>query len=222
MSIEDFSPDIDSSESSWNSAESAQSGAEKFQEDKKRWDARIKRASRDEKKAKKYDFLLAGFLVKIILDKKYDTILTELIGSTHKWYPSNFVLWILSLIHLDISDRIREVSQKENIDFNFQIPAEVQKFDDIKMDSIIQDRINYWIEDILDSVQIEYSQVATKKLLELLLAWDPVIQSYIQKVFKFFLAQINMQITDAKSESISKFIIWEIEGKIKVIKLEEI
>ncbi len=64
MSLDEFTPDIESSEGGWNSAEASKEVSEKFKE--------------AVKKAKKYDFLLANFLVKIIVDKKYDPILERL------------------------------------------------------------------------------------------------------------------------------------------------
>jgi hypothetical protein len=44
----------------------------------------MKRTQKDEKKAKKYDMLLAGFLVKIIIDKQYDFILSPLFSCLDK------------------------------------------------------------------------------------------------------------------------------------------
>jgi len=69
MSLEEFTPS-ESPESWANSAEVS----EKLKEAIKRWTAGMKRTQKDEKKAKKYDMLLAGFLVKIIIDKKYDLL----------------------------------------------------------------------------------------------------------------------------------------------------
>ena len=62
MSLEDFSP-VESSEWGWNSTEIS----EKYKEAAKKAGAGIKRTQKDESKAKKYDFLLAKFLVKMIL-----------------------------------------------------------------------------------------------------------------------------------------------------------
>lgn len=221
MSLEDFSPDIESSEWAGNSAESAKESSEKIQEQKAKAWAKAQKSQKDEKKAKKYDFLLAGFLVKIIVDKQYDILLNELISCTHKSYPSNFILGVLSLINLDISDKIREISSKDHIELDFEIPAETQEFDAGNMNPAIQWRINDWIEDILDSVQIEYSQVTTQKLLEWLTKSDEDIHKYIQKVFRFFLGQINMQISDAKLHSITSFIISEVHESIRKIKFED-
>jgi hypothetical protein len=67
MSLEEFSPS-ESPEAGANAAEIS----EKLKDAIKRGTAGIKRTQKDEKKAKKYDMLLAGFLVKIIIDKKYD------------------------------------------------------------------------------------------------------------------------------------------------------
>ena len=66
--------------------------SEKFRESIKKWAAWTGRTQKDEKKAKKYDFLLSTFLVKILLDKKYDDLLENIFMLLDEWYPSNFIL----------------------------------------------------------------------------------------------------------------------------------
>lgn len=222
MSLEDFSDEIESWESSWSSAESAKEFSEKFKESQKKAWAKAQKRQKDEKKAKKYDFALAGFLVKIILDKKYDLILGELIDATHKQYPSNFVLGIISLVHIEISDSIRETSKKPHINFKYDIPETSLNFSNGSVDPQIQDRINAWIEDILDSVLIEYSQVQTKRLLELLISQDTTIEIYVSKVFSFFLSQLNISIDQAQLSGITQFILSETQKNIKQIDIGEI
>jgi hypothetical protein len=161
-------------------------------------------------------------LVKIIVDKKYDSLLDTLFKAIHAWYPSNFILWILSLINIEISNEIRDVSNKEKIIFNYNIKNEVEEFDDNHINSQIKDRINYWIEDIIDSITLEYSSVQTQKLKELLIKDEDILLAYTCKVFSFFLKEINISIFENKSESISKFIISEIEKEIDKLKIEEI
>lgn len=222
MWLEDYSPDIDSSEWVWNSAEVAKDASEKYKETTKKTWAKIAKTRKDEKKAKKYDFLLAGFLVKIIVDKKYDSILDTLFPSIHAWYPSNFILWILSLINIEISNKIRDTSNKESINFNYNIKNEIEEFDDSNIDKIIQNRINYWVEDITDSVTIEYSNIQTQKLKKLLIKDKTLLLSYTSKVFTFFLKEINIHITENKSLSISEFILWEVKKSIDKLEIENI
>ena len=222
MWLEDFTPEIESSEWSWNSAEASKASSEKFREKAKKAWSQIKKTQKDEKKAKKYDFLLAGFLVKIIIDKKYDTILDTLFPAIHGWYPSNFILWILSLINIEISNRIREVSNKNKIIFNYDIKNEIENFDDNNMNTEIKDRISYWVEDIIDSVIIEYSNIQIKKLQELL-SWDTIqLLNYTSKVFSFFLKEININISESKAKSISEFIISEVKSKVNKLEIEKI
>lgn len=222
MWLENYSPDIDSSEWLWNWTEKTKEASEKYKESVKKSWVKIARTKKDEKKAKKYDFLLAGFLVKIIVDKKYDTILESLFPTIHKWFPSNFVLWILSLINIEISNKIREVSQKEKIIFNYKIKSTDTNFDDSNIDKEIQNRINYWVEDIVNSIIIEYSNIQTKKLKELLITDNELLLIYMSKVFSFFLKEININISKSKSDNISEFILNEIKKSINKLKIEEI
>jgi hypothetical protein len=222
MSLEEYIPDIDSSESWWNTAEASKEVSEKYKEVSKKAQAKVSKTRKDEKKAKKYDFLLAGFLVKIIVDKKYDTILDTLFPTIHKWYPSNFVLWILSLINTEISNKIREISNKELINFNYNIKSDIEDFNDNNINPIIRERINNWVIDITDSVTIEYSSIQTQKLKELLITDEHILLNYTSKVFQFFLKEININITEAKSDNISGFILSEIKKSINKIKIENI
>lgn len=222
MWLEDFSPEIESSLWTPNSGEVNQEISEKYKDDTKQAWAKVAKVHKDEKKAKKYDFLLAGFLVKIIIDKKFDFLLDTLFPTINKWYSSNFVLWILSLIYVEISDSIREVSKKEKIKFEYIKKQEFEEFDDKNINPEIKDRINYWIEDIVDSTTIEYSDLQTQKLSDLLNDDDELLLSYISKIFIFFLKENNINISQNKANNISYFIIWEINKSIKKINVDEI
>lgn len=222
MWLEDYSPDIDSSEWIWQWAEVSKEASEKYKESSKKAWAKIAKTQKDEKKAKKYDFLLAGFLVKIIVDKKYDSILDTLFPAIHWWYPSNFILWILSLINIEISNKIRETTNKKSIIFDYKIKNETEEFDDNNINWIIKDRINYWVEDITDSVILEYSSLQTKKLKELLINDDKLLLTYTSKVFSFFLNEININISKSKSKNITEFILNEISKSIDKLEIENI
>ena len=222
MWIEDFSPDIESSEWTWQWAEAVKEVSEKYKESAKKAWAKVAKVSKDEKKAKKYDFLLAWFMVRIIVDIKYDFILDTLFKTIHSWYPSNFVLWILSLINIDISNEIRTVSNKQILPFDYKINDVAEFFDDNHINSKIKDRINYWIEDILDSVILEYSSLQTEKLKALLVTDKNVLTEYTSNIFTFFLNEINIQILENKSIGISEFIIWEVSKSIDKLEIENI
>lgn len=222
MWLEDFSPEIESSPWLWQSAEATKESSEKYKESTKKAWAKAAKVGKDEKKAKKYDFLLAGFLVKIIVDKKYDSLLDNLFSSIHQWYASNFILWILSLINIEISHEIRSTSNKKDIVFDYEISPETIEFDDKHINSKIKDRINYWIEDIIDSVTIEYSSIQTEKIKELLTSDEKVLLAYTSKIFTFFLNEINISISKKQSDSISEFIISEISKYINKLEVENI
>jgi hypothetical protein len=90
---------------------------------------------------------LAGFLVKIIIDKKYDELLDQLFKIMDAGYPSHLLLGILSLIHIELSNKIRELSNKTPVTFNYQSVQTVE-FDDNHLAPEIKNRVNAWVEDM--------------------------------------------------------------------------
>ena len=221
MSLDEYSYDIDNSESPWSSPEQVKEVSEKFKESIKKASAWITRTQKDEKKAKKYDFLLANFLVKIIIDKKYDSVLENIFKVMDFWYSSNFILWILSLINLEVSNKIREISWKEQISFDFRL-EEIWEFDDNNIRKPIKDRINLWIEDMIDATTIDFSSIQNKRNIELLDKDWKVIIIFTAQIISFFLNEANISIKKDKAISISKFIISEVKSAMKSLKIEEI
>ncbi len=214
MSLEEFIPDIESGEDWWTSAEASTEVSEKFKDSVKKASKKRKKTQKDEKKAKKYDFMLANFLVQLILKKKYDDLLSYLFSCLDKWYWTNFLLWILSLVYLPISDEIRKNTQKEYIIFNYKISDGRIEFSDEKIDSELKNRINSWIEDIESVLFIESSSIITEKIKKLLKD-DESIKIFTWKVFKFFFNEINIEVPEEKSNSYGSFIIWELTKSLK-------
>ena len=221
MSLEEFTPDIESQEGS-GSAESSKETSEKYKESAKKSSAWIKRTQKDEKKAKKHDFLLASFLVKIILDKKYDFLLDKLFKSLNSWFSSNFVLWVLSLINIEISHKIRELSSKEKINFDYVSKKELTDFHDHDLDSKLKNRINFWVEDIVDVTSIDYSSLQTENLSHIIDDKREIILEFVSLVFSFFFNELNINISKSKSDSYSDFIISEIKNSLKSLDIEKI
>ena len=221
MALDDYSYDIDTTEWLGNSQEKVSALSEKFKESIKKASSWIARTQKDEKKAKKYDFLLANFLVKIIINKKYDPVLENIFKTMDFWYSSNFVLWILSLINTEVSDRIREISGKQKLEFDFKLDEEVE-FDDNNLNSKIKDRINLWIEDIIDSTTIEYSNIQNKRNIELLDKDEKVIVIFMAQIISFFLKESNISIKKAKAISISDIIKSDVRKALKNIKIDEV
>jgi len=67
------------------------------------------------------------------------------------------------------------------INFNYS-KKEIIDFDSNNIDLEIKNRINYWIEDIIDSVIIDYSNIQTIKIIELLEKDESIIFSYISNI----------------------------------------
>ncbi len=213
MWLDDFTPLEDNS---WpKSAEVS----EKFKEAAKKARAWIKRVQKDEAKAKKFDLILVEFLVIFIRDKKYDEILESLFKVLDSGISSRFIVAILSLIYLPISDKIREITWKEKLKFFFH--SEIYKdFDDSDIDPILRDRINNWIEDVVSIMNFDPSWIVDKRTLELIKNQD--VSKFTAKVFSFFFKEINMSITLSKSNSYSDFILSEIQKVLSKIEMEEV
>jgi len=210
MSIEDYWA-IDEGSESWSQSSEI---SEKCKAAAKKAGAGIKRTQKDERKAKKYDFLLAKFLVEMILKKKYDELLEELFACLDAGYGTNFLLWILSLIYIPISDEIRKTSGKESIDFHYEPTTSPIDFDDHALDPQIRERVNMWIEDMECVVALEVSSIITKRTLWLIL-YDEKVRVFTSSVFTFFFHELHISITPSKSKSYSEFILWELEKSLK-------
>lgn len=219
MWLEDFIPS-----ESWNNWPWSAEVSEKFKESVKKSAAWIKRVQKDEKKAKKYDILLAHFLVEIIKNPKYDFLLKDLFASLDAWFPSNFLLWILSLIYEDISHHIRWVSAKNVFSFDYVPKEEKQIFSPNTIDTQIQKRINFWIEDIVDVLLLESSTLQIKNMLEVM--QDEKISSHLSdftsQTFQFFFQELNIELSLPQSHSYCEFILAEVFKKIKNIPFEEV
>ena len=216
MSLEEFTP-VESSEWWAQSVEIS----EKFKESVKRAGSGIKRTQKDEKKAKKNDLLLAGFLVKIIIDKKFDYVLEPLFDALHNGFSSNLLLWILSLTHEEVSQKIREFSEKPYTKYSFQY-QESFEFNDSTVDPEVKTRINYWVEDIVDILSYEYSSLKVVELQELFLKEYDSLVLFTKKVFIFFLHSSNIKITESQAKWITEFILSEVEKSIKTLKIDDV
>lgn len=222
MWLEDFVPQ-EWAEWWWNSQEVV----EKMKEAAKKAASWIKKVQKDEKKAKKHDDLLAKYLVLFIKDKKYDFILNDLLLCLNTFYPSNFLIWILSLIEISISDEIRWILQKEKINFSYKINESLIDFDDNNIDKDIQTRINSWMEDIISILLYDYSEIQMSTLIENYndknYEKDKIfLHNLASKMFIFFFSNLNIKISKNKANSYTSFILSEVYNNIKNLKTDNI
>ena len=122
---------------------------------------------------------------------------------------------------MEVSNKIREFSWKEQISFDFRL-EEIWEFDDNNMRKPIKDRINLWIEDMIDATTIDFSSIQNKRNIELLDKDWKVIIIFTAQIISFFLNEANISIKKDKAISISKFIISEVKSAMKSLKIEEI
>ena len=99
---------------------------------------------------------------------------------------------------------------------------EIWEFDDNNMRKPIKDRINLWIEDMIDATTIDFSSIQNKRNIELLDKDWKVIIIFTAQIISFFLNEANISIKKDKAISISKFIISEVKSAMKSLKIEEI
>ena len=206
MGLNDFSSDIDWQDEAWISMWNvSEQISEVYKEEVKRWDAQVKKARKDEKKAKKQDLLLAKFLVKILIDKRYDNLFPDLFKSFDAWVPSNLILWILSLVYLEISNEIRSHIDKKNIYFNY-CSEETITFSGNNLPQEVKDRINFWVEDIVVIILLNSSEVYTKRIISNIKESEE-LKNFTWYVLKYFLSEINIYMSDQISKEYAVFIM---------------
>lgn len=209
MSLDEL--DISDSPESWkNSTEIS----EKYKETVKKAGAWIRRTQKDEWKQKRYDFLLAKFLVELILKKRYDFLLDKLFVCLDAGYGTNFLLGILSLVYLPISHEIRKASWKEELKFSYHISLEPQEFDETQLPEEIRQRVNDWIDDMVMVSSFETSTIIATRNLNLIL-YDEKIREFASDTFQFFFGELNIHISHTKSYNYSEFILWELQKKVR-------
>ena len=190
--------------------------SEKYKESAKKASAGIKRTQKDEKKAKKYDFMLAKFLVELILKNKYDILLEKLFPALDAWFGTNFLLGVLSLVYIPISNEIRNASWSPSVQFEFVIPENRQEFHPDNIPEPVRARINDWIEDLHTVIQLEASSIITERSLRLII-YDTKIREFIKTTLMFFFSELNYAISDSTAQNYTDFILKELEKTHKDI-----
>jgi len=206
MGLNDFSSDIDWQDEAWISMWNvSEQISEIYKEEVKRWAAKAKKTRKDEKKAKQQDMLLAKFLVKILIDKRYDSLFPDLFKSFDAGVPSNLILWILSLVYIEISNELRVTIEKPLIQFNYH-SEETISFNWNNLPQAVKDRINLWVEDILGVITLNSSKVYTKRIIASIQN-SPELKVFTMSVFKYFLSEINIYMSDKILWDYSAFIL---------------
>lgn len=149
---------------------------------------------------------MARFLVEMILKKKYDDLLDQLFACLDAGYGSNFLLGIMSLVYMPISDTIRKNIEKEPIEFHYEASGETLQFDDHALPDEIRKRVNIWIEDMETILVHESSVLLSQRTLSMIL-YDDAIRDFSSSVFSHFFHELNIEISDEKSQNYSNFIL---------------
>ena len=189
----------------WNVSEQI---SEAYKEEVKKWYKQAKRTRKDEKKARKQDLLLAKYLVKILLNKNYDTLLPSLFRSFDDWVPSNLILGILSLVYSDISDTIRWYRGKSGLNFHYYSEDTLECSGDT-LPQEIKDRINLWVEDIQTVCLLNPSILYTNRVKKSLKNSEEVY-TFTKKVLIYFFSECNVYIREKTASDYTGFILRKI------------
>ena len=119
--------------------------------------------------------------------------------------PSNLILWILSLVYIEISNELRVTIEKKLIQFNYS-SEETINFDWTNLPQIVKNRINYWVEDIISLILLNSSKVYTKRVIASIEKSEE-LKLFTSSVFKYFLEEINIYMSDKTISEYSNFIL---------------
>lgn len=95
-------------------------------------------------------------------------------------------------------------------------------FSDSHLPNVIKNRINFWVEDMIDVLSIDISHISKQKNLNLIEAQENIIISYMFQVFSFFLLENYFEISQRKSKDYCFFILSEIRKSLHKIETEEV
>lgn len=247
--------DIDTWESSWEKAqESASEKKEKAAKAAKAI-AWIQKTRKDEKKAQKDNNFLYQIVIDIIQNPKYDAIIPFISELLKHWIPSNIIIWGISLVYNEAAYIIRnnylhwstglvfdkKSAQEFKIVISYNKTKDIIEFRDDNLHEAIKWRVNEWIEDIINIISFDPSNIITASFLQLVngvkkddedeqLEQDKykefvdkklLIINYLASILTFFLLSLNIAISKDKAILYADFILWEVVKKMKEIKLDE-
>ncbi len=238
MWLNSFSDDIDDFD--WWSEQTREQAWEKSE---KKWDwgkgmAWVQKTRKDEKKAQKDNDFLYEIVVEIIQNKEYDILIPFITDLLKLNTPSNILIWWISLIYDPAVYIIRTNYIKWNkeiiinktkandykVIINYTKTEEIIEFNDNIINEAIKQRINEWIDDIMNIISYDPSSIITIKFFQQIKNHDfkDKLISYFVSIITLFLYKLNIVISKEKAFLYSEFILWELIKKLKTIKIEEI
>ena len=238
MWLEDWYDSLDSSEWWVKSQETAKEAQEKKDRYSK-WMTWVQRTRKDEKKAHRDNDILYSLIVDILKDNHFDTVVPLLVDMLKIWAPSNLIIWAMSLIfdkavyvirncYREVANKImiidNNIANNYKVELSYERSTEVIEFDDNNINSIIKDRINSWIEDIIYVISFDPSTIVTTKFFDLIKVKEnrEIVINLIAWTFTFFLYDLNIIITKDKAFLYSEYILEEVIKKLKTVTLEEV
>lgn len=221
MGIEDFSPDVESSEAGPGAPESIREADPARVSKTLR---NIRKTRGDEKKAQRGDDALARVLAAILRDPAYGFLIDAIVPLAARNVPSHFIVGCVSLIYAPATEAVRHeyyrpARETEGPLSAYEPSAEPVAFDEETIPEPVRERINRWIEDMSAVIAYEPSNIVTKKFLDLLAVpkYREVIAGFVAGVFEHFLATLSFAISERRAGSYAEFIVATLEKHLKSV-----
>ncbi len=221
MGLEDFSPDIESSESGPAAPEAIRE-ADPVKVSKTL--RNIRRTRSDEKRAQRSDDVLARILLMLLRDPGYAFLMDAVVPLASRDVPSHFIVGCVSLVYAPATELVRREYYRPARAPEAEFPAyepSVQStaFDEDSVPEAIRERINRWIEDMSAVITYEPSNIVTEKFLELLAVGEyrGIITRFVSGVFEHFLATLSIQISERRSGNYAAFIVETLEKRLRSV-----
>lgn len=203
--------------------------AEKARDRAAKAQARAQRLGRDEKKSRKHDAALVALITSLIGDTSRELVLEAVLDALEAGLPSHFLVGAVSLSDQELSKFVRQSAAKLPHVIHVTPLQERGEFNERQIDPQLQLRMNAWFDDIVTSLFIESSVLATQKFLDLVTASNPLPEeeqtqqvilareqiharavAVITTTFSWFLESVGMTIVPRKAQAYAAFILDEV------------
>ncbi len=203
-------------------SEGPKESSEKQRERSSKALAGIQKSRKDESRARKHSDVLAGILIELLKDAKYDHVVDGLLFLLKNDVPS---IAVLAFSAISFDKGLRALADHLSLAVKIPVPQKRDipvHFDEKLLSDDERSYINLWVEILFSSLTSNISVLLTKKLITQL---DSPLRNEIivamARFFEIFLSEAGFIIETKKSEAYTRFILDEVEKRLRRTKLEE-
>ena len=204
------------------SAESARESSEKQREKSSKALAGIQKSRRDESKARKHSDALAGILVELLRDPKYDRVVDGVLALLKHDVPS---VAVIAFSAISFEPGLRVLIDHLSMAVKIPMPAKretPEAFDEKTLRDDERAYINLWVEVLFSALTSDVSVLLTKKLMgQLDSSVRQDIVGAMARFFEIYLSDIGIAIAPKHAEAYAGFILEQVGKRLGQTKLEE-